>query len=109
MSDWWYLVIVAIPLIVVELAAAAEVALFRRDLSLVRRATWIVALAIVPYVSLLAYAVARPYRRRSVKPDVSAEVTEPRVNELVIAVEMHVRGDSTDREYELAIAELRPT
>lgn len=108
MSDGWYLLIVAIPLIVVELAAAVEVALFRRDLPLARRGAWIAALVIVPYVSLLAYAVARPYRRRSFEVDTSAETAEPRATELVGALEMHVRGESSDRDYERAVAEYRP-
>ncbi len=103
MNDWLVLLIVSVPLIVGTILALTEVVLRRPDLSAARRLLWVVALVVVPYVSLLVYVVARPTRGRVVGrtgPDSSPDTD---LDARLTAIEQHVAGLIDDDEYDAVI------
>ncbi len=100
MNDWLLLLIVAVPLLVGTLLAIGELVFRRSDLPTARRVVWVVALVVVPMVSLLAYAVVRPSRRTvDERPPAPDDVLEARV----AAVERHVAGLLDDATYDAII------
>ena len=106
MSDWFLLLVVAVPLLVGEVLALVEVAVARPDLSRLRRVMWFAFLLAVPYVSLAAYVVARPRRADAVVVR-SAPERYRRAAQLVAAAERHARGELSDDDYDRAVAGAR--
>ena len=103
MNDWLLLILVSVPLIAGSIMAIVEVLLRRPDLSSARRLLWAVALVIVPYVSLLAYAVARPGRGRVVGRTASTNSSGTDLDARLTAIEQHVAGLIDDDEYDAVI------
>jgi hypothetical protein len=95
MSDWWTLLVVSIPLLVMWVGALVEV-VRRRDLAGRARVLWVLALLVVSLPALAVYAVLRPPRALRVS---GAGDGQQRAVELVVLAERRQRGEIDDAEF----------
>lgn len=100
MVDWWTLVVVAIPLLVMWAGALIEV-LRRDDLRTRGRVGWIIAILVVPLIGLAAYVVARPTRAL---PTSGTGGGDTAARGLVVLAERRQRGEITDAEFATELA-----
>ena len=99
MSEWWTLVVVAIPLLVLWVGAVLEV-LRRKDLRVRSRLVWLAVILVVPLFGLAAYVVSRPPRALRTSGEGAGDA---RALELVVLAERRQRGEITDAEFAAGI------
>ena len=100
MSELGVFALVTLPLLALLVYMIVEV-VRRRDLSLARRALWVVLLVAVPVVALAVYIVVRPpkaVQRAGGNTDVA------RAETLVLLAERRQRGELSDEAYRAEVA-----
>lgn len=105
MIDRWVFLLVTAPLLMLWVASVVEV-FRRRDLSGPRTALWLVALLLVPLVSIAVYVVARPPRAVE---NGRARADTSRAEALVVLAERRQRGEISDEDYVTSVASTAPT
>ncbi len=99
-GEVWLLVLTGLPLLGLQLWSVFDV-VRRRDLELPRRLGWLLALAIIPIVTLSVYVVARPPRAIQVS---GGHADTARAETVVLLAEQRQRGEIADEDYRAEVA-----
>ena len=99
-GEVWLLVLTGLPLLGLQLWSVFDV-VRRRDLELPRRLGWLLALAIIPIVTLSVYVVARLPRAIQVS---GGHADTARAETVVLLAEQRQRGEIADEDYRAEVA-----
>lgn len=91
--------LVLIPLVVLWLAALFHIVVRRRDLSVLRKATWSGLVILVPYIGVLLYAALRPPRPPTPTGGEDPSAAGAAIEHLARLVDAHDLGSITDQEF----------